>query len=93
MEIVKKNGNSVKTKRFKLHYRFSYLWLIFWFIVFFPVALVLLFTGTSFDLGESLYAIHYDGSRFWLGFWTLAFFPIAFLLLFLNGMSIQIEKK
>lgn len=81
------------TKRFKLHYRYSYFWLIFWFVFFFPIALVLLFTGMSFDIGESLYVIKYDGSRFWLGFWTLLFFPIAFLLLLLNGLSIEIEKS
>ena len=93
MDVTKKDGVSVITKKFKLHYRYSYLLLIFWFIVFFPVAFVLLFTGIGCDLNESVYVISYNGSRFWLGFWTLFFFPIAFLLLFLNGLSIQIETK
>jgi uncharacterized membrane protein YhaH (DUF805 family) len=82
----------MKSKNVKLHYRYSYFWLIFWLIVFFPVALVLLFTGSSFNFDHSLYIIEYNGSRFWLGFWTLFFFPVAFLLLFLNGLSVHIKK-
>ncbi len=73
--------------KFKLDYRGSLFWLIFWIIIFFPIALVLLFTASSFHIGDKTYILKYDGSRFWLGFWTLFFFPIAFLLLFLNGYS------
>lgn len=79
-------------KSFKVHYRGSYFWLIFWIIFFFPIALALLFTACSFDVGETCYNIRYDGSRFWLGFWILVFFPIAFLLLFLNGVSVTVEN-
>lgn len=75
----------------RLHYRYSIFWLVFWFIVCFPVALMLLLTGMTFPYNENVYVIHYNGSRFWLGFWTLVFFPIAFLLLFLNGLSVDIK--
>jgi len=76
----------------KLHYRGSLLWLIFWIIVFFPVAIVLLFTGSTFVLNQTRYDFQYDGSRFWLCFWVLIFFPVAFLLLFLNGYSLKIDN-
>lgn len=79
--------------RFKLHYRGSVPWLIFWIIVFFPIAFVLLFTASSFDIGEKTYDFQYNGSRFWLGFWTLFFFPVAFLLLFLNGLTVSVSDQ
>lgn len=72
----------------KIHYRYSVFWLIFWTILFFPIALALLMTGSSFELNNKTYIIRYDGSRFWLCFWMLIFFPIAFLLLFVNGISL-----
>lgn len=76
-------------KRFKIHYHGSLFWLIFWIIFFFPIALVLFFTATDFEIGQTTYFLQYDGSRFWLCFWVLVFFPIAFVLLFLNGFSIK----
>lgn len=80
-------------KNFKLNYRGSIFWLIFWVIIFFPIAFVLLLTDSSFEIGTSIYHIKYDGSRFWLGFWVLVFFPVAFLLLFLNGMTLITETR
>ena len=80
-------------KRFKLHYNGSLFWLVFWGIVFFPIALTLLFTSSTFYFNDSSYTFQYDGSRFWLCFWILAFFPIAFALLFLNGFSVNIRKN
>lgn len=79
-------------KSFKLHYRGSILLLIFWFIVFFPIALVLLFTACTFHINQTTYNLQYDGSRFWLCFWVLFFFPIAFILLIVNGFSVTTEK-
>ena len=76
-------------KSYRLKYFYSYAVLIFFALVFFPIALMLLLTGSSFESHESSYAVRYRGSRFWLGFWTLVFFPIAFLLLFLNGIYIE----
>lgn len=80
-------------KKFKIHYRGSLGWLIFWLIVFFPIGIVLLFTDTTFDMGEKSYDFHYGGSKFWLGFWILVFFPIAILLMFLNGFTIQTKNR
>ncbi|MDP1880219.1 MAG: hypothetical protein Q8K60_04695 [Parachlamydiaceae bacterium] len=78
--------------RFKIHYRGSTFWLIFWLIVFFPIAFVLLLTAFGVEAGDKIYKIEYDGSRFWLGFWVPVFFPVAFLLLFINGLFITEEK-
>lgn len=83
----------VQTSTFKIKYDGSIFWLIFWLIVFFPIAFVLLLTATSFEANRTTYHLRYAGSRFWLGFWVLVFFPVAFLLLFINGLSITVETK
>lgn len=79
--------------KFKLGYRGSILWLIFWLIFFFPIALVLLLTTSTFEIGSTIYHLDYEGSRFWLCFWTLVFFPIAFILLFVNGLSVRVITR
>jgi hypothetical protein len=78
--------------RFKLHYRGSIGWLIFWFIIFFPLAFVLLLTASTFEVNQTTYNMQYDGSRFWLCFWFVIFFPVAIVLLFVNGFSVTIDK-
>jgi hypothetical protein len=78
----------VTEKKIKIEYSASKGWLIFWVIVFFPVALVLLVTAGRFELGGNTYSMKYDGSRNWLCFWIIVCFPIAFLLLLLNGVSL-----
>lgn len=80
-------------KHFKVHYNGSLFWLIFWIIVFFPIALVLFFSSCAFEINEKIYTLFYQGSRFWLCFWVLIFFPIAFVLLFLNGFSLKIIER
>jgi len=75
----------------RLQYHGSIAWLIFWLIVFFPIAFVLFLTAFSFENAGKIYTFTYNGSRFWLCFWVLVFFPIAFLLLFLNGMRIDVK--
>lgn len=79
--------------RTKIHYKGSIFWLIFWLIVFFPIAFVLLLTSSSFEYNNKNYEMQYDGSRFWLCFWVLVFFPVAFLLLFINGISVKISDS
>jgi len=79
---------TVEHKSLKVSYEGSLFWLIFWIIVFFPIALVLFVTALSFKVNQTTYHIRYKGSRFWLGFWVLVFFPVAFLLLFLNGLTV-----
>jgi choline-glycine betaine transporter len=81
----------MKETRVKLHYRASKFWLIFWCIVCFPVALVLLLTASTCRIKQTTYNLKYDGSRFWLCFWVIVCFPIAFILLFLNGFSALAE--
>jgi hypothetical protein len=78
--------------QFKLNYRGSLFWLIFWLIIFFPIAFVLLLTASSFRIRGTIYDLQYNGSRFWLCFWVLIFFPVAFLLLFINGLDITTKK-
>ena len=82
----------MKEGNFKLNYRGSLGWLIFWIIVFFPIALILLFTACSFSVNQTVYNLQYDGSRPWLCFWAFAFFPVAFVLLFINGFSASVQK-
>lgn len=78
-------------KYFKINYPGSRFWLIFWLILFFPIALALLFTASTFIINEKSYTFSYDGSRFWLAFWVLIFFPIAIILLFLNGVNVKVD--
>lgn len=78
--------------QFKLNYQGSIFWLIFWLIVFFPIAFVLLLTDIGFELNRTSYHLQYNGSRGWLAFWVLVFFPVAFLLLFINGFSVKVLK-
>ena len=80
-------------RSFKIQYHGSLPWLIFWIIVFFPIALTLFFTDVTYDIDQKSYYLKYDGSIFWLCFWVLVFFPIAFVLFFLNGFSIRTISK
>ena len=75
-------------KKIKVDYTGSKGWLLFWVVIFFPVALVLLATAGRFDLDGKTYYIRYDGSRNWLCFWTVTVFPVAFVLLLLNGVAL-----
>jgi len=76
-------------KKAKLNYEGSLFWLIFWAIIFFPIALVLFFTSCSFTLNQTTYSLHYEGCLFWPIFWAIVFFPISFVLLFLNTAAIS----
>jgi len=80
-------------KRVKIHYSGSLFWLVFWLIVFFPVAFVLIATGGRFELDENIYSIKYDGSRNWLCFWAVVFFPIVLILVLINGFSVEVQTK
>ena len=73
---------------YRLRYRYSLFWLIFWTVLFFPVALVLALTGLYYCTNHTATFFRYGGSRGWLAFWTLVFFPVAILLLVFNGISV-----
>jgi hypothetical protein len=75
----------------QLKYPYPKFWLVFWIIVFFPVALVLL---TRLELVSPMNVTkwEYRGSQFWLYFWAVLFFPIAILLLALNGVLIKTPR-
>jgi hypothetical protein len=75
----------------RVHYDGSIFWLIFWLLVFFPIAFVLLLTSGKFESNGRIYKLRYDGSRFWLCFWMLVFFPIAFVLIFVNGFEVTVQ--
>jgi hypothetical protein len=76
---------------FKIQYHGSLFWLVFWLIIFLPIGLILLFTDSTFQIGDKRYHYKYLGDRFWLCFWVLIFFPVAILLFFLNGFSYKKE--
>jgi ABC-type dipeptide/oligopeptide/nickel transport system permease component len=76
------------TKKMNVKYNGSLFWLIFWLIIFFPIALALFFTGCSYDSNGATHSLKYEGSRFWLCFWILFFFPVAFVLFFIKGFTI-----
>jgi len=78
-------------KKFQVKYGGSYFWLVFWVLLFFPVAIALLVTRINVVCKDTLYVTSYDGSRFWLCFWTLLFFPIAIILVITNGLSVREE--
>jgi hypothetical protein len=90
--LVDEGEDKVTEKKIKVNYSGSKGWLIFWVIIFFPVALVLLATAGRFDLSGHTYYMKYDGSRNWLCFWIIVCFPIAFLLLLLNGVSLVTDE-
>ena len=79
-------------KNVKVNYKGSLFWLFFWVIIFFPVALTLLFSASTFVFDKTTYIFKYNGSRFWLCFWVIFFFPIAFVLIFLKGFSVEVKK-
>lgn len=81
------------TKRAKVEYNGSCFWLIFWTIFFFPIALALLFSKSTFQINNSRYTFSYEGSPFWLCFWLIFFFPVAILLLFLNGYFVTMTTE
>ncbi len=76
-----------------LHYNGSVFWLIFWLILFFPIAFDLFLFNTTFEIGDTQYGYRYGGSRFWVYFWTIIFFPIMLVLLFLNGSLHSITTR
>lgn len=78
--------------KYKIDYKYSKAWLIFWAIVFFPIAIVLFFTACHFRTSQKTYFINYEGSRFWLCFWLLVFFPVGLILFFLNGCVVIAES-
>ncbi len=80
-------------KKYKLKYNYSYIPLVFFAVFFFPIALMLLLTGCTFQSNDVSYTVQYGGSRFWLGFWTLFFFPIAFILLIVNEFGVEVHTN
>jgi hypothetical protein len=73
---------------FRLHYSYSKFWLIFWFILLFPIGLVLLSRAAYSSKGKRVFW-KYEGNRFWLHFWAIFLSPIALLLFFLKGTLIE----
>lgn len=82
---------SFQKRKVHLSYSGSRFWVIFWAVIFFPVAVAMMATSFRFELDQTAYSLAYDGSRFWLCFWLVFLFPVAFVLLILNGFSIITE--
>ncbi len=81
-----------KTIEYPFRYDGSLVWLVIFFIIFFPIALELLICNARIKKEDYYWGIHYKGSQFWFCFWTLVFFPIAIILGFVNGFEIIGEK-
>jgi hypothetical protein len=79
----------METEKFKLMYHGSKPWVVFWAIVFFPLALAMLFVDTTLDLDGKSYQIHYSGSKNWLCFWIVFCMPVALVLLVVHGVSVS----
>ncbi len=77
---------------YKIRYEGSLVWLIFWTVVFFPVAIMLFLTGAYFEAKGAVYRLKYYGSRFWLGLWIIVFFPVAILLLLYHGCGWNMQE-
>jgi hypothetical protein len=73
----------------KIQYGGSIFWLVFWAILFFPVALVLLGTRGKFEWEGKTYWISYTGSVFWLAFWVIVFIPVGIILALVNGFEVR----
>lgn len=80
-------------ERFQLKYLRSKFWLVFWLLLFFPIAIVLLFCHLQIVSGKRTFLMEYNGSRFWLFFWAILFFPLVILLLLLNGSFVKKTKE
>lgn len=76
-------------ERYGIHYLGSKFWLIFWILIFFPIAIVLFATKARAMSHGSETRFEYKGSKFWLYFWALFFFPITFFLFFFNGSIVK----
>lgn len=74
--------------KFQLKYSGSVGWLIFWAVVWFPIALLILLMNSKFQSRDLSYHLEYPGSLFWLGFWLIAFFPVTIILLVANGVTL-----
>lgn len=73
----------------RLRYAGSIFWLVFWLILFFPVAIALLFLNGTLEIDGKRYFMRYEGSRGWICFWIIAFLPVAIVLLLINGVSLH----
>lgn len=75
-------------EKYKMNLDTNVLWIIFWAIFWFPIAVMLVFLSATFESPEHRYRLEYNGSIFWLGFWLIVLFPIAILLLMVNGLTL-----
>jgi hypothetical protein len=92
MNEISANSRAVSENKIKIDYAGNKGWLIFWAVVFFPVAFVLLATSAKFNMDGSTYYIKYEGSQYWLCFWVIFGFPIALALMLLNGVSLVRDR-
>jgi hypothetical protein len=77
-----------KKTAYSLQYTGNIIILILCFLLFFPLALILLLKNMQVLKGKTYLAFSYRGSYGWLIFWTIVFFPIAIILLFAKGVDL-----
>lgn len=78
-------------KSYPMVYKGNIIILVLCFIVFFPVALILLIKNLKILREDQYQSLYYRGSYGWLIFWTIVLFPIAIILLLINGMDVVEE--
>ena len=93
MNKIKRTVQTVKISSDSFKYRGSIFWLIFFLILFFPIAIILLIRNLARIKNDTTYYVEYSGSWKWVFFWGVLFFPIAFILLFFNGLSLIEEQR
>lgn len=77
--------------RYPFQYRGNLFWLIFFLILFFPIAIVLIIKNAGIIKNKKYLALSYRGRYGWLIFWSIFFFPIAIILVILKGVDIVEE--
>lgn len=75
-------------KSYPMEYTGNIIILILCFLLFFPIALILLLKNLRVMREGKYQSLSYRGSYGWLIFWTIVFFPIAIILLLVNGVDV-----
>lgn len=82
----------INTTKYPIKYRGNIVLLVLFLILWFPIALVLLFKNAYIPKKNKIIYVSYHGNYFWLFFWAIFFFPIAMILIFIVGFD-QVEEE
>lgn len=82
------NSGGYTVNQYPIKYDGNIVWPILFFIVFFPIGILLIILNTAVRKEGVFYQLKYLGSEGWLIFWTVIFFPVAIILAALNGFNV-----